>query len=75
MSGLPNTENLELIKYLLAGWVFLGGAVNALIVYIFKNTKKKVEDLEKAQKLDHDKIIRIESQHENNHNGNSHDSH
>ena len=52
MSEIQSVANFELIKYFTTGYVLLVSLINALMIYIFRNVKKDIEELKKEQQKD-----------------------
>jgi len=67
MSEIQSAANLEWIKYGVISISVLAGVVNTLIIYIFQALKRDVEKIKIKQETDHDKIIKLEAEHKNNH--------
>lgn len=64
MSEIQSIANPDIIK-----WVFgsLFGSTYFLIVYIFRNFKKDFEKLKNRSDLDHDRLDKLETEHNMHH--------
>ena len=67
MSEIQSVTDTKWAEYGLSLIGVLTVIVNTLIIYIFQALKKDVEKIKTKQESDHDKIIKLESDHENNH--------
>lgn len=67
MSEIQSASDPDWVKYGIACIGVLTAVVNTLIIYIFQALKKDVDKIKVKQDLDHDKIIKLEAEHGNNH--------